>query len=80
MLCCGRDRPLAKPGSCRPNASGTISKRRSAEREQRALPAQAADQAFSTGTIRNWPNEPAAAATPIAQERFSGAMLRPITP
>ena len=35
---------------------------------------------FSTGTIRNWPNEPAAAATPIAQLRFSAATLRPITP
>ena len=34
----------------------------------------------STGTIRNWPNEPAAAATPIAQLRLSGATLRPITP
>ena len=35
---------------------------------------------FSTGTIRNWPNEPAAAVMPIAQLRFSGATLRPITP
>ena len=32
------------------------------------------------GTIRNWPNEPAAAVMPIAQLRFSGATLRPITP
>ncbi len=35
---------------------------------------------LSTGTIRNWPNEPAAAVTPIAQVRRSGATLRPITP
>ena len=35
---------------------------------------------FSSGTIRNWPNEPAAAVTPIAQERFSAGTLRPITP
>ena len=34
----------------------------------------------STGTIRNWPNDPAAAVMPIAQLRRSGAMLRPITP
>ena len=35
---------------------------------------------FSTGTIRNWPKEPAAAVTPIAQLRLSAATLRPITP
>ena len=34
----------------------------------------------STGTIRNCPNEPAAAVIPIAQLRFSGATLRPMTP
>jgi hypothetical protein len=34
----------------------------------------------STGTMRNCPNEPAAAATPMAQERFSGAIWRPSTP
>ena len=33
-----------------------------------------------TGTMRNWPNEPAAAVTPMAHERFSGATLRPSTP
>jgi len=35
---------------------------------------------FSTGTMRNWPNEPAAAATPIAQLRLEASTLRPITP
>jgi hypothetical protein len=35
---------------------------------------------FSTGTIRNWPKDPAAAVMPMAQERFSAATLRPITP
>ena len=35
---------------------------------------------LSTGTIRNWPNEPAAAATPMAQERLSAGTFRPITP
>jgi hypothetical protein len=35
---------------------------------------------FSTGTIKNWPKEPAAAVMPMAQLRFSGAMLRAITP
>jgi hypothetical protein len=34
----------------------------------------------STGTIRNCPNEPAAAATPMAHERLSGAICRPSTP
>ena len=34
----------------------------------------------STGTMKNWPNEPAAAATPMAQERFSAGIWRPITP
>ncbi|MNY15507.1 hypothetical protein D3C86_1487240 [compost metagenome] len=34
----------------------------------------------STGIIRNWPNEPAAAAIPIAQMRFSALATRPITP
>ncbi len=35
---------------------------------------------LSTGTIRNWPKEPAAAVMPIAHDRFSGATLRAITP
>ena len=34
----------------------------------------------SSGIMMNCPNEPAAAATPIAQERFSAATLRAITP
>jgi hypothetical protein len=43
------------------------------KRDQRLLPAQLSDQDKpSIGTIRNWPNEPAAAATPMAQDRFVG--------
>jgi hypothetical protein len=34
----------------------------------------------SVGTIRNCPNEPAAAVMPMAQERRSAGTLRPITP
>ena len=35
---------------------------------------------LSTGSIRNWPNEPQAATSPIAQERLDAGTLRPITP
>ena len=35
---------------------------------------------LSIGTIKNWPNEPAAAATPIAHERLSAEILRPMMP
>ena len=34
----------------------------------------------SIGTIKNCPKEPAAAVTPMAQERRSAGTLRPITP
>ena len=34
----------------------------------------------STGIIRNCPNEPAAAAMPMAHTRLSGLATRPITP
>jgi hypothetical protein len=35
---------------------------------------------FSTGTIRNCPNEPAAAAMAMAQVRLSAGTLRAMTP
>ena len=76
-LCCEEHRRARRFLQCR-KASGTMA---SATRRAQTgrLPAEAADQPVSTGTIRNWPNEPAAAATPIAQALF-GATLRPITP
>ena len=67
-------------GSFRPMASGAMASARQPSTNSAFCQPQWPISQFSTGTIRNWPKEPAAAATPIAQERRSGATLRPITP
>ncbi len=78
MVCC---EAAAGPfGSFRPKASGTIISARQPRMNSAFCQPQVPISQFSTGTIRNCPNEPAAAATPIAHERLDGSTLRPITP
>ncbi|CAM3822907.1 hypothetical protein ACAN107058_17465 [Paracidovorax anthurii] len=69
-----------KPGSRSPKASGTMSSTMAERASSDSCQPRRAMSWPSTGTIRNCPNEPAAAATPMAQERRSGAICRPSTP
>ena len=69
-----------KPGSRKPQASGAISSTAAASTSRASCQPSPAIRKPSTGTMRNWPKEPAAAATPIAQERRAGSTWRPITP
>ena len=62
------------------NASGTMMSATIASTCSALCQPKALIKPFSTGTMRNWPNEPAAAVTPMAHERLSGVTLRPITP
>ncbi len=79
MLCVG---PLGAStrGSRSPKASGTMISAAQARMNSADCQPNSAISQASTGTIRNCPNEPAAAATPIAQERLAGSTWRAITP
>ena len=72
--------PPENPGSRNPQASGTISKEARPRMTKASCQPKLLIKKLSVGTIRNCPNEPAAAAMPMAQERLSAATLRPITP
>ena len=80
MLCVATPGAGSRFGSRRPKASGRIISTAQARMKSASCQPNAAISPPSIGTIRNWPNEPAAAVMPIAQLRFSGATLRPITP
>jgi hypothetical protein len=67
-------------GSRSPSASGAIKSASAARTRSAFCQPMPPISPPSTGTIRNCPNEPAAAVIPIAQLRRSGATLRPITP
>ena len=66
--------------SFRPRASGKIASAAPARMNKAPCQPQAPISQFSTGTIKNCPNEPAAAAIAMAQARFSGGVLRATTP
>ena len=66
--------------SRRPKASGTISSTAALSTSKASFQPRLLIKKPSVGTIKNCPKEPAAAATPMAQERFSAEILRPITP
>ncbi len=70
----------ASRGSRRVSASGSITHAISAITYSAFCQPRPEISPCSTGIIRNWPNEPAAAAMPMAQTRFSGLATRPITP
>ena len=61
-------------------ASGTISSMAAPSISSASRQPNWAIRPADTGTIKNCPNDPAAAVMPIAQERFSGDTLRVITP
>ncbi|MOA49345.1 hypothetical protein D3C78_1722130 [compost metagenome] len=69
-----------KPGSRRPKARGTIINTSMASTISAFDQPTWAISAPSTGTMKNWPNEPAAAVTPMAQERRAAGICRPSTP
>ncbi len=80
MVCWKPGACVAPCGSRRLKASGSIRQASTAKMNSAFCQPAVEISVCSTGIIRNCPNEPAAAAMPMAHTRFSGLATRPITP
>ena len=80
MLCCGRRLAAGEAGLAQAEGERHDQQRRRAEHEERVLPAEAADQAVLHRHHQELAERAGRGGDAHRPGRFSGAMLRPITP